>query len=385
MKIVVAPDSFKESLSAPEAAAAISEGIRRVFRDAEIEEIPLADGGEGTAQTLVEATGGSTRSAIVTGPLGEKVVAQYGLLGDGNTAVVEMAAASGLALVPLTQRNPMRTTSYGTGELVAVALDQGVQEVVIGVGGSATVDGGVGMVEALGVKPLDENGGRVARGGSNLSRIASFDTSGLNPRVGTCKITVACDVNNPLCGDNGAARVYGPQKGATQATAEALDAALAHLSEVIEKQTGIVVKDMPGTGAAGGIGASVVAFLGGTLCSGAEVVLRAVEFEKRVADADLIVTGEGRLDGQTASGKPPAAVAKIGKQLGIPVVAVAGTLGTGYESLFEMGLNAATAGALGPVDEQEAMSNAGELITAAAERAMRFVKTGTLLGRQDTV
>lgn len=323
MKIVVAPDSFKGSLTALEVSDAIEKGIREVFPEAEIIKIPMADGGDGTVQCLVNATGGKILEEKVIGPLGDEVLAFYGILGDRKTAIVEMAAASGLILIPEGKRNPLITTTYGTGQLIEAALDQGCRKMIIGIGGSATNDGGAGMVQALGVKLLDQEGKEVGFGGGELRKIVKIDISCMDNRLSDAKILVASDVNNPLCGPQGASRIYGPQKGATPEIIEELDESLAYFAELIKRDLNKDVKDIPGAGAAGGLGASLIAFLNAEIRLGIEIIIEVVKLEQAIKDADLVITGEGKIDSQTIYGKAPIGVVKIAKKYNIPVVAVA--------------------------------------------------------------
>jgi len=323
MKIVVAPDSFKGSLTAIEVSDAIEKGIREVFPEAEIIKIPMADGGDGTVQCLVNATGGKILEEKVIGPLGNEVWAFYGILGDRKTAIVEMAAASGLTLVPENKRDPLITTTYGTGQLIKAALNQGCRKIIIGIGGSATNDGGAGMVQALGVKLLDQEGKEVGFGGGELKKIVKIDISCIDKRLSDIKVLVASDVNNPLCGPQGASRIYGPQKGATPEIIEELDESLAYFAELIKRDLHKDIKDIPGAGAAGGLGASLIAFLNAELRPGIEIMIEAVKLEQAIKDADLVITGEGKIDSQTIYGKAPIGVAKIAKKYNVPVVAVA--------------------------------------------------------------
>jgi glycerate kinase len=323
MKIVVAPDSFKGSLTAIEVSVAIEQGIREVFPEAEVIKIPMADGGEGTVQCLVNATGGKILEEKVIGPLGDEVLAFYGILGDRKTAIVEMAAASGLILIPESKRNPLVTTTYGTGQLIKAALDQGCRKMIIGIGGSATNDGGAGMVQALGVKLLDQEGKEVGFGGGELKKIVKIDISCMDNRLSDTKVLVASDVNNPLCGPQGASRIYGPQKGATPEIIEELDKSLSYFAELIKRGLNKEVKDIPGAGAAGGLGAGLMAFLNAELRSGIEIIIEIVKLEQNIKEADLVITGEGKIDSQTIYGKTPVGVAKIAKKYNVPVVAVA--------------------------------------------------------------
>ncbi|WP_264805185.1 glycerate kinase [Cytobacillus sp. NCCP-133] len=340
MKIVIAPDSFKESLSALEAANAIEKGFKSIFPSAEYRKMPMADGGEGTVQSLVEATNGTIEERTVTGPLGEPVQAFFGLMGDGQTAVIEMAAASGLHLVPAEKRNPMITSTRGTGDLIAAALDLGVEHLIIGLGGSATNDGGAGMVQALGGKLLDEKGKDIGPGGGSLSQLASVDLSGLDPRLKNVHIEVACDVDNPLTGPRGASAIFGPQKGASPEMVKILDQNLAHFADVAEAAIGKPYRNIEGAGAAGGIGGSLLAFLNADLKRGIDIVLSAVDFETEVKDADLVITGEGQIDSQTIYGKTPIGVAKAAKKYGVSVIGLAGSLSDDCHVVHEHGIDA---------------------------------------------
>ncbi|MCG0278425.1 MAG: glycerate kinase [Thermanaeromonas sp.] len=373
-RIVIAPDSFKESLEAPQVAKAIAAGVKKVFPDVETVEVPLADGGEGLTTTLVAATGGKLMEALVTGPLGEPVTARWGILGDGRTAVVEMAQASGLPLVPKEKRNPLYTTTYGTGELIREALKSGCQRLIVGIGGSATNDGGAGMAQALGVRLLDEAGLDIPWGAVGLEKLNRIDMENIFPRIKEVEILVACDVDNPLCGPRGASAVYGPQKGATPEMIPRLDAALARLADVIARDLGVEVRDLPGAGAAGGLGAGLVAFLGATLRRGIELVMEAVNLEGILAaGADLVITGEGEINRQTAYGKVPAGVAKVAGKYGIPVVALAGSIGEGAETVYEHGIKAYMSIIPRPLPLTYCLENAATLLTDAAERLMRLV------------
>ncbi|EAB3384318.1 glycerate 2-kinase [Salmonella enterica] len=326
MKIVIAPDSYKESLSAAEVAQAIEKGFREIFPDAQYVSVPVADGGEGTVEAMIAATQGSEHSAWVTGPLGEKVNACWGMSGDGKTAFIEMAAASGLALVPPEKRNPLITTSRGTGELILQALESGASNIIIGIGGSATNDGGAGMMQALGAKLRDANGADIGYGGGSLHCLSDIDISELDPRLKLCAIRVACDVSNPLIGDNGASRIFGPQKGATEENIVELDRNLAHYADIIKKSLNVDVKAAPGAGAAGGMGAALMAFLGAELRSGIEIVTAALNLEEYIHDCTLVVTGEGRIDSQSIRGKVPIGVANVAKKYHKPVIGIAGSL-----------------------------------------------------------
>ena len=296
MKIVIAPDSFKESLTALEVANAIETGFKRIFPNAEYVKLPMADGGEGTVQSLVDATQGRLIETEVTAPLGNQVKSFFGLSGDGKTAIIEMAAASGLHLVPMDKRNPCQTTSFGTGELIKQALDLGVQHIILGIGGSATNDGGAGMLQALGLRLLDKNGQSIGFGGTALSNLAEIQLADLDPRLQHVQIEVACDVNNPLCGERGASAIFGPQKGATPEMVKELDAALAHLAEIAERDCGKQIKEQPGAGAAGGMGGGLLLLPNVQIKAGVQIVLDNLKLAEQVKEADLVITGEGRMD-----------------------------------------------------------------------------------------
>jgi glycerate 2-kinase len=376
MKIVIAPDSFKESMTAAEVCSAVEAGFRKVLGDAEFVHVPVGDGGEGTVQSVVDATNGRIVEITATGPLGEKVDAFYGLTGDGKTAVIEMAAASGLHLVPREQRNPLVTTTRGTGELILDALDKKVERIVLGLGGSATNDGGAGMVSALGVKLLDVNGEELRPGGEALVELLTIDTSEMDPRLKSTKVDVACDVTNPLTGPLGASAVFGPQKGATPEMVGVLDASLKRYAEVIERNLGLQVDELPGAGAAGGLGAGVVAFLDGNLQSGIDLVLDVIRFEEAVRDADLVITGEGRIDSQTVHGKAPVGLAKRAKAVAadVPVVAIAGSIGPDYEAVFEHSIDAVFSVVNGVVTLEEALANGSVNVEKTAENIARLLQ-----------
>ncbi|MBM4039254.1 MAG: glycerate kinase [Planctomycetes bacterium] len=383
MKIVIAPDSFKECLAAEEVAEAMARGVRGALPEAEVVCVPMADGGEGTVRALVAATGGELRRARVTGPLGEPVEAEFGLFGDGRTAVIEMAAASGLPLVPPDRRDPTKTTTYGTGELIAAALGLGVECLILGIGGSATVDGGAGMAQALGARLLDAEGKPIGWGGGDLGRLATIDLSAMDPRLRGVACDVACDVTNPLTGPSGAAAVYGPQKGATPEMVELLDANLAHFARVAERDLGVAVRDVPGSGAAGGLGAGLMAFLGARLRPGVELVIQAVGLERKLRGAGLVLVGEGRMDAQTAYGKVPVGVARLARRMGIPAVAIVGSLGEGYEAVHAEGIVACFTILDRPMALQEAVRRARELIEATAEEVLLlFLNRKSEIGNQ---
>ncbi|MDE0297621.1 MAG: glycerate kinase [Candidatus Poribacteria bacterium] len=376
MKIVIAPDSFKGSLTALQAAEAMEEGIRRVFPAAQIMKTPMADGGEGTVRSLVDATGGKLLVEQVANPLGNQIEAEYGILGDGTTAVIEMAAASGLTLVPRDQRNPLVTTTYGTGQLIKAALDRGCRKLIVGIGGSATNDGGAGLAEALGAKLLTNDGKPIPPGGGGLRSLDVIDIDGLDPRLAGTVTVVACDVDNPLTGMNGAAHVYGPQKGATPKVVEALDANLAHFAWIVQRDMGKVVGEIPGAGAAGGLGAGLIAFLNAELKSGVEIVIDAVQLEEQLEDANLVVTGEGEINFQTVFGKTPVGVAKLAKKYDIPVIAITGSIADGADAVYEAGIDAVIDIVPAPMPLDRAIENAFDLAVDAAASAARFISVG---------
>lgn len=379
MKIVVAPQGFKGSLDATEVAHAIARGVRQVFPSAEIKLLPVADGGEGTVRALIQASGGHTVTTRVMGPLERPVNATWGVLGGGETGVIEMAAASGLPLIRRDERNPARTTTYGTGELIRHALDLGIRRLIIGIGGSATNDGGAGMAAALGVRFLDADGNQLPLGGAALARLHRIDNSQLDPRVVDLQVEVACDVNNPLTGPIGASQVYGPQKGADARMVHELDQALERFASVLERDVGAAVRDVPGSGAAGGLGAGLIAFLGAELKSGVDIVFRALQLDVHLAHADLVITGEGRLDRQDLFGKAPMAVAQHALALGVPSIAVTGSTGRDYHVVFEHGLDAVIGTVNRPMPLDRAVAEAPRLVAEAAMRACRLVTVGMKL------
>ena len=381
MRILIAPDKFKGSLTAREVAAHIATGIRRVLPQAHLIEVPMADGGEGTVQSLVDATGGEIVGVTVTGPLGEPVEAFFGILGDGKTAVIEMASASGLVRVPPEKRNPMITTTRGTGELLLAAAARGCSKAIVGIGGSATNDGGAGLAQAVGIRLLDADGQELPPGGAALARLHAVDVSGLNPDVANMEIVVASDVTNPLCGPNGASAVYGPQKGATPQMVVELDAALEHYADVIHRQLGKDVRDLPGAGAAGGLGAGLLAFLPARMQRGVDIVLDVVELDKHVRTVDLVITGEGGIDSQTAFGKAPAGVAEVAVKYKKPVIALAGSVADDARQLHDHGFDAIFSLVRRPMTLEEAMDNAAALLETAAEQIMRLLLVGARLNQ----
>jgi glycerate kinase len=377
MKVVIAPQAFKGSISALRAAEAMAEGVRRVSPEADTVLVPVADGGDGTLETLVEASGGEVRTSEVTGPLGERRTAVWGAMGDGRTAVIEMARTSGLALVAVEDRNPLIATTYGLGEAMRDALDAGFRRFIVGIGGSATNDAGAGMAQALGARLLDAGGADLPPGGAALAGLDRIDLAGLDARISDSDVAVACDVSNPLTGPEGASAVYGPQKGATPEMVRQLDAALVHLVYVVRRDLGVEIETVPGAGAAGGLGGGMIGFLGGRLQAGVDIVLSAVGLEDRLEGADLVLTGEGSVDYQTVYNKAPIGVARLAKARGIPVVAIAGSLGEGYKEVHDHGIDAALAITSGPMTLAQASDRAHELVTDAAEQAMRLMVAGS--------
>jgi len=376
MRVVIAPDKFKGSLTALEAAEAMARGLSRVDPCSKIDRVPMADGGEGTVAALVAATGGSYRTVTVTGPLGEPVAASFGLLGDGRTAALEMASASGLWLVPPALRDPLRATTRGTGQLLLAALEAGARRVIVGIGGSATNDGGAGLGQVLGFRLLDTQGRELGPGGGELDRLARIERTGQAAGPGSATIAVACDVTNPLCGPQGASAVYGPQKGATPEMVERLDRNLAHFADIVERDLDVAVRDIPGSGAAGGLGGGLVAFAGGRLEGGVNLVIEAVNLRERLHSADLCLTGEGALDGQSAFGKTAVGVARLAHSLGCPTLAIAGSIGPGAEAVLEQGIDAYFSICPGPVHIDEAIERASELLENATAQAARAFLAG---------
>ena len=375
MKILVAPDSFKGSLTAMEAAEHIKVGIYRADAEIDVDLLPMADGGEGTVQSLVDATEGKIIEKEVTGPLGDKVKAFYGLLGDGETAVIEMAAASGLPLVPEGEKNPLKTTTYGTGELIASALEHGIKKIIIGIGGSATNDAGVGMAQALGAEISDQNGKQIEFGGGSLDQIAEMNLENLDSRLNDVEILAACDVDNPLYGEDGAAYVYAPQKGADREMVEILDQNLRHFNQIAVKELNKDPNQIPGAGAAGGLGAGLVAFLDAELKAGVDIVLEIIDFESRLKDVDLVITGEGMLDGQSIYGKTPVGVSRSAAKKDIPVIAVAGTLGSGVEKVLDHGINSYFSIIDRPAELKEIIERSPELLANLSEQIIRTIQT----------
>lgn len=373
-KIVLAPDSFKESMTAKTVCESLEKGITKILPHVSCIHVPMADGGEGTMQSLVDATGGKIYEARVKGPLGNPVTAQYGISGSGDMGVIEMASASGLHLVPMENRNPCLTTTYGTGELIKACLNHGVKKLLIGIGGSATNDGGAGMLQALGGKLLDANGKDLSFGGLALKDLHKIDLSDVDIRLRDVNIDVACDVDNPLIGEKGASKVFGPQKGANEEQVELLEAALSHYGDIIEDQLEIDVKNFSGAGAAGGLGAGLMVFLNGKLKKGIDLVIDYVKLEENIAEADLVITGEGSLDSQTFHGKTPLGVSKLAKKYNVPVIGIAGRLGDGIEGLYDEGFTAIFSIVDGVISLDEALDKGPEKAEKLIENVMRLWK-----------
>lgn len=375
MKIVIAPDSFKESMTAQKACDAIERGLKKIIKNAEIIKVPMADGGEGTTQSLVDATGGKFYHTESTGPLGEKVNSVFGILGDGKTAILEMASTSGLEIVPREKRNPMLTTTFGTGELIKKAIDMGVSTVLIGIGGSATNDGGAGMIQALGGKLLDKNGNQIGFGGGKLSEIERIDLSEVDERLKNIKIIAACDVQNPLTGPTGASHIFGPQKGADKEMVEILDENLKHFAEIIRKDLGKDIENVPGAGAAGGLGAGLMAFLSAELKKGIDIVIEYSKLEEKMNGVSLVITGEGSIDGQTRFGKTPYGVAKTAKKHNIPVVALAGNVGKDTDILYDFGFDAVFSIMPGVQNLETALKDGEKNLERTSENIGRVIET----------
>ncbi|MFG1173545.1 glycerate kinase [Erwiniaceae bacterium CAU 1747] len=379
MKIVIAPDSYKESLSALDVASQIEKGFREIFPHAHYVKLPVADGGEGTVDAMVAATGGKIIPLRVTGPLGDAVEAFYGLSGDGRCAIIEMAAASGLERVPPARRDVLHATSWGTGELIRHALDSGVEHLIIGIGGSATNDGGAGMVQALGAKLLDQRGEAIGPGGAALAGLAGIDMREFDPRIARCRIEVACDVTNPLTGEQGASAVFGPQKGATPPMVSQLDAALTHYAAIIQRDLAVDVLSVPGGGAAGGMGAGLCAFCRATLRPGIEIVTDALGLDALVQDATLVITGEGRIDSQTIHGKVPVGVARIAKRYNKPVIGIAGSLTQDVGVVHQHGLDAVFSVIYRICTLDEALQEAADNVRLTARNVAATLAAGQLI------
>ena len=374
MQIVIAPDSMKECLTATNVALAISEGIKRVFPEAEITCIPIADGGEGTVEALVSATGGKIIPTPSMDALNRPIQSFYGILGDGNTAVIEMASASGIELLASTERNPLITSTFGTGLLIKAVLDAGFTNLIIGIGGSATNDGGAGMAQALGFGLYDCNGMSIEAGGGSLGNLHSIDPSKVHPLLHKAKITLACDVRNPLLGPTGATAIYGPQKGATPEMLVTLERSMTHYANMLHQKLGIDVSELSGAGAAGGLGAGLMAFCKAELVSGFELISQLTNLEEHIAEAFLVFTAEGKIDSQTAFGKTVSGVAQLAKRYKVPIIALAGRVEGGLNELYEQGLTAAFAIGNQPMSLEESKARASELLADTSEQIMRTVK-----------
>lgn len=371
--IVLAPDSFKESMSAKEACMAMERGIKKVNSNIKCVHVPMADGGEGTMQSLVDATNGNIYSLEVIGPLGNKVKAQYGILGGGKIGILEMASASGIHLVPLDKRNPLITTTYGTGQLIKACLDKGVKKLLIGIGGSATNDGGAGVIQALGGRLLDKDGKELSFGGGELEKLHTIDLTDFDQRLRDISVEVACDVNNTLCGEKGASNVFGPQKGATKEMVNLLDNNLKHYANVIKEQIGKDVLDVVGAGAAGGLGAGLMAFFNGTLKKGIEMVIEYTGLENEIKEADMAWTGEGSIDFQTQYGKTPLGVATVAKKYDKPVIAFAGRVGEDIDILYEKGIDSIFGIIKDVTSIEEALEKGQENMEKTAENVIRLM------------
>lgn len=381
MKIVIAPDSFKGSCSAINVANQIEKGIKKVHPHCNVVKIPIADGGEGTVEALILGAGGEVRKKEVVGPLGQKVKAAYGILKNG-IGVIELAAASGLTLVPENRRNPLYTTSYGTGQLILSAISDGCKKIVVGLGGSATNDGGLGIAQAFGVSFRDDSGRELGYGGGELKHLAVINTSGMDKRLLEAEIIVACDVSNPLCGHEGASHVYGPQKGATPLLVQELDKNLSHYAQVIKEQLHTDIAGRQGAGAAGGASVALMVFAGAKMEPGIQVVLDITGFDRHLQDADLVITGEGRIDGQSIYGKVPVGVALRAKKYHLPVLAIVGGVGSGAEACYGYGVDGIMSIVNGGMSLEKAMAEVDGLLVDAAERAMRIVGIGGIMEKR---
>jgi len=373
MRIVIAPDSFKECLSATQVAFAISEGIKQIVPEAEISCIPVADGGEGTVEALVTATSGKIVPTHSVDALNRPIQSFYGILGDGRTAVIEMAATSGLELIALEERNPMITSTYGTGLLLKAAIDAGFTEIILGIGGSATNDGGAGMAQALGFGLLDKNNNQISFGGGSLGKLHRIDCSNVHPMLQKVKITVACDVQNLLLGTSGATYVYGPQKGATPEMLETLEKNITHFAQILLQEFGIDYANISGAGAAGGLGAGLMAFCNAEILPGFDLISKLTHLEEHIQNASLVFTAEGKIDAQTAFGKTISGVAQLGKKYQVPVIALAGMLEGNLDELYQQGLTSAFAIANRPMSMEESKANAAQLLAETSSQIMRLI------------
>ncbi len=375
MKIIVIPDSYKGSMTSNEVCKHIEIGIQKVLKDCTIISIPIADGGEGTVDALLGVKNGRKVNTTVLNPLGAEITASFGVY--ENKAIIEMAAASGITLISKEELNPLNTTSYGTGQLIKAALDEGIRKIIIGIGGSATNDGGMGMAQALGVSFKDKQGAEVGFGGKETERVVAIDTTKIDKRIFECEITVASDVQNTICGEHGASYIYGPQKGACPQTVKQLDDNLYSLAKVIKKNCGIDVLNLKGGGAAGGLGAALVAFCGATLKSGIEIMLNEVKLTDHLKDTDLVLTGEGKIDGQSTNGKVPVGVAKIVKSYkDIPVIAIVGDIGKDAHKVYDFGIDSIMSNVNKAMCLDEAIKNSPQLLEDCTERLMRMLIAG---------
>ena len=375
MKIVIAPDSFKECISAKEACIAIQKGFEKIFEEGEYILVPMADGGEGTTEALVDSTDGAIYKVETTNPIGEKRISKFGILGDGKTAIIEMAQASGLELISKEKRNPMVTTTYGTGELIKSALDKNIETILIGIGGSATNDGGAGMIQALGGKLLDKDGKEIGFGGGELAKLHKIDLSNLDERLKKVKIIVACDVDNPLTGERGASYIFGKQKGGTPEMLKILDNNLKHFAKIIKKDLGVDIETISGSGAAGGLGGGLMGFLSAELKKGIDIVIEYSKLEEKIQGADLVITGEGSIDSQTRFGKTPYGVAKVAKKYNIPVIALAGNVGKDVDILYDYGFNAIFPILPRVETLEEALLQGKENLEKTSENIARLIKS----------
>ncbi|MGE5678561.1 MAG: glycerate kinase [Pseudomonadota bacterium] len=375
MKILFAPDSFKGTMSSIKVIELLKDAASKHFTPLETVDVPIADGGEGTVDSLKIATGGEYRHKVVSGPLGQPVKAMYGII-NGDTAVIEMAQASGITLIKDEERNPLLTTTYGTGELIKEALDLGIRKFIVGIGGSATNDGGIGAAQALGISFLDDSGKEVGYGGQQLSKISKILVNKIDPRIKESSFIVICDVSNPLTGESGATAVYGPQKGATKEMLEILESGMKNYASVIKDTIGQDIDKMPGAGAAGGLGAALMAFFGARLKPGIETILEIVNFDKLLEGVDLVITGEGRIDGQSVYGKVPVGVASHCRKKGIKVVAIVGSMGQKAENTYEFGIDSIMTAINKDMELREALSRSEELLKDAADRMFRMIKVG---------
>ena len=376
MKILVAPQEFKGSISALSVAEAAKTGVIRVFPEAEVVLCPVADGGDGTLETLVEVSGGEVRTCDVQNPIGEIITAEWGAMGDGITAVIEMARTSGLALLSLDERDPLNSSTFGLGQAILEALNEGFRNFIVGIGGSATNDAGAGMAQALGATLLDAEGKSIPFGGAALANLRSIDISKMDARIEDSQFMVACDVSNPLTGDEGASAVYGPQKGATPEMVSELDGALLNFAEIVRKDIGEDVSGISGAGAAGGLGAGMLAFMRAELKAGVDIVLETVQLREKLSNVDLVITGEGGMDFQTVYNKAPIGVARIAGEFNIPTIAIAGLLGQNFTVVHDHGIRAATSIVDGPISLEESSERASELISNSVEESLRFISVG---------